>query len=57
MELTKCNACGWLGPWDKLESHFFGKNEIPICPACWSAELEDVDIDETDETDESEIPF
>lgn len=51
--MIKCNACGWVGDREDTETHFYDKHEIPICPMCYSANLEDVEM----EDEENSIPF
>jgi len=53
MDLMKCNACGWVGGIMETETHFYGEHEIPICPMCYSENLEDVEM----EDEENSIPF
>ena len=52
MDYVKCQFCPWTGPLESTETHFYGLNEIPICPAC-GREVEDVEFEENN----SEIPF
>ena len=54
MDYVKCEQCGWAGPIDKTETHFCGKNEIPLCPMCGSDKIVDIDIEEIED---EEIPF
>ena len=45
MEKVDCAQCGWQGAIDDLDCGMFG---VPVCPSCWSDEIE-YTINEGDE--------
>jgi|GEM_PF-6561983 len=49
MDYVKCEQCGWAEPIDETETHFCGKNEIPLCPMCGSDKIVDIDIEEIED--------
>ncbi len=36
MEKADCEVCGWEGTIDDLDC---GRYRIPVCPSCWSDEI------------------